>query len=501
MKSFVKDYEESFSIFRKKYEILYGTLWTYWRRNPAVVIPKKVTRIHSNAFFKKDMIEKITIPEGLKEIAAMSFLDCVNLKSVYISNLAAWCSISFDDDYANPLCQAKKLYLNGELITSLAIPEGITEIKNFAFEGCEPLTEVIIPSGVTRIGWSAFRDCVNLKSITIPNTVKFIGRSMIGGCINLKNIFYQGTKADWEAIEKWKIGMEWNAETGKYTIHCEDGDIEKQEPDSPSANKKKPEPTNIEPIKFATQEDENIFRVEKELKKEKRSGNYILVGMNPDRKPIYEEIGSDSARSFLVCSKGRKSEKQLHAVLRGMIASQRAFIGEEKKVYLFWKDSNWSQVVSPEEPIEDPLVKSKELLFEELYNETMRRIDIKRKCEKGADFSQIKKSWPWLIVFMRYSKKSPLPVQEWCEVASCWTNAIKILPVFFCDEVLTKSQESVFARVTNQLVFQASARQLRSYLAYASYTSKPYYEEEFLYWKLAHFLPLPEHLYVWFLKD
>ena len=57
----------------------------------------------------------------------------------------------------------------------VAIPEGVTSIRNEAFYYCNKLTSITIPNSVTSIGEDAFNWCSRLESITIPDSVTSIG--------------------------------------------------------------------------------------------------------------------------------------------------------------------------------------------------------------------------------------------------------------------------------------------------------------------------------------
>lgn len=129
----------------------------------------------------------------MTSIGDQAFWACENLTAVHISNIEAWCKISFGGSGANPLRDAQNLYLNGELVTELAIPETITLIGTYAFEGCSSITSISIPMGVTEIGNSAFYNCGSLASINIPNSVTSIGGSAFSGCNSLTSITIPGS--------------------------------------------------------------------------------------------------------------------------------------------------------------------------------------------------------------------------------------------------------------------------------------------------------------------
>ena len=73
-------------------------------------------------------------------------------------------------------------------LTSITIPNSVTNIGGYAFYGCTSLTSITIPNSVTSIGDYAFSRCSNLTSITIPNSVTSIGDYAFSRCSSLTSI-------------------------------------------------------------------------------------------------------------------------------------------------------------------------------------------------------------------------------------------------------------------------------------------------------------------------
>ena len=146
-----------------------------------VTLLEGVTSIGKEAFRGWSMdgsvsnLSSITIPSSLKSIGSSAFANCTSLNAVHIKDVASWCGIDFDGEKSNPLTFAHHLFMNGNEVTNLVIPEGVTTIKQYAFSGDEGLTSVTIPSSMTSIERDAFKDCSNLKAVHIKNVASWCG--------------------------------------------------------------------------------------------------------------------------------------------------------------------------------------------------------------------------------------------------------------------------------------------------------------------------------------
>ena len=186
-----------------------------------IVIPDSVTDIGYDAFddtswynnqpngviyagqvvykYKGEMPENtaIILNEGTKIINGYVFRDCMNLTSITIPNSVTEIGISTFENCTNleymtmpnsVTSIGSSAFYGCSSLTSINISDGVTEIDSDAFKGCSSLTSITIPDSVTSIGYDAFEDCSSLTSINIPDGVTELYGSVFDHCSSLTSI-------------------------------------------------------------------------------------------------------------------------------------------------------------------------------------------------------------------------------------------------------------------------------------------------------------------------
>ena len=168
----------------------------------SVTLPSSVRTINNGAFLNCTQLSSVTLNEGLTDIGSQAFTN-TNLTSLALPASLVYVSASAFPAGLTTLTVAeentKYQVINNCLVDKnsgalvwaprgATMPEGITEIADYAFENRDDLTEFVVPSTVTRIGDYAFTNCDNLTSIVVPEGVTEMGYGVFEYCTGLKEV-------------------------------------------------------------------------------------------------------------------------------------------------------------------------------------------------------------------------------------------------------------------------------------------------------------------------
>ena len=129
-------------------------------------------------------LTSITIPNSVTSIGNYAFNGCKGLTSIIVESGN---TVYDSRNNCNAIIEtATNTLIAGCMNTT--IPNSVTSIGVYAFCNCSSLASVTIPSNVTSIGESAFSGCTSLTSITIPNSVTSIGSNAFRNCSSLTSI-------------------------------------------------------------------------------------------------------------------------------------------------------------------------------------------------------------------------------------------------------------------------------------------------------------------------
>ncbi|MBP3688824.1 MAG: leucine-rich repeat domain-containing protein [Bacteroidaceae bacterium] len=168
-----------------------------------VVIPNSITSINDNTFRNCSSLKSVTIPKSVTSIGRDAFSGCTSLTKAEFASIESLCKIEFSNFSSNPLYNAKHLYINGQEVTDVVIPNSVTSIGEFAFCGCTGMTSLTIPNSVTSIGQYAFYVCA-LQTI-INHCDNDIAKDVFSDRMYLHTQLYvpEGTVWDYIFNTKW----------------------------------------------------------------------------------------------------------------------------------------------------------------------------------------------------------------------------------------------------------------------------------------------------------
>lgn len=140
-----------------------------------VILPNSVDTIEQRAF-NGCSLKHIELPQSLKYIGPSAFDGAASLTSLAVPE-----NVSNIPSFMCYECSSLK---------SVTLPEGITTIENFAFYNCKSLSNINIPQSVQSIGDYAFDNCRSLTSVTIPEGITGISDFAFRQCSSLKEVYF-----------------------------------------------------------------------------------------------------------------------------------------------------------------------------------------------------------------------------------------------------------------------------------------------------------------------
>ena len=191
-----------------------------------VTLPASVQKIGKQAFAECTKLEKVKLGKGtkLKEIGKQAFKNCRKLNTGFVPEGVKVAKDAFDgagkkketptpnpDPTPTPTATPYPFVIEDGVLVSvkssaekLTVPDGVKEIGPNAFSGLKKLKTVVLPDSVEKIGKEAFANCKKLEKVKLgkKSKLKEIGKHAFLNCANLDPKFVpDGVKVAKNAFE------------------------------------------------------------------------------------------------------------------------------------------------------------------------------------------------------------------------------------------------------------------------------------------------------------
>ncbi|MEA4987439.1 MAG: leucine-rich repeat domain-containing protein, partial [Anaerovorax sp.] len=150
-----------------------------------LVVGSGVTSVGGYAFSKCAALQSVVLPAGLLTIGQFAFNQCTSLENINFPN-----SLTSIKTQAFNSCKIASLDLSGH--TSLG------NLEAYTFSGCSALTSVKLPDQMTEIGRDAFAACSSLVEVKLSANLQKIGMSAFEGCRSLERVEFPATLTNLE---------------------------------------------------------------------------------------------------------------------------------------------------------------------------------------------------------------------------------------------------------------------------------------------------------------
>lgn len=139
-----------------------------------LTIPKGITVINNNAFYRCKSLTKLIVEADVPSIDRYAFGDCSNLTNVVITG-----NVTKLDSSAFYSC---------DKLVSVLLPASLDTIGPQVFSGCFSLTSITLPPNLKTVTRESFKGCTSLTSVTLGDQVEIIGSSAFNGCKKLASL-------------------------------------------------------------------------------------------------------------------------------------------------------------------------------------------------------------------------------------------------------------------------------------------------------------------------
>lgn len=191
-----------------------------------------VTEVARNAFYGREALRKVVLPEGIVSVGESAFAACENLTEIELpQSLRLVGNYAFESEnltyfeendlfyLGNPNDRYVYLAFANKNIKIANIAKGCRMVAARAFFSCESLKEVYLPSGLRSVERQAFGYCPNLEKFVMNKDVERIGSFVFAYCPSLAEIVFQGRAREWESVERiW----DWRYDCSVERVVCTD---------------------------------------------------------------------------------------------------------------------------------------------------------------------------------------------------------------------------------------------------------------------------------------
>jgi len=155
-------------------------------------VPESVKTLATDSFRGVSALQTIRLPDGLKRIEEEAIFYCTNVQNLTLPDSLEYLGFNA---------------LKGIAITSLTVPQGITEISGI--QNCSQLQTVDLPSQLTKLGWACFASCGALTTVTCraatPPAITASDHVFNNTPISSATLKVPaGTEGDYRTAEGWK---------------------------------------------------------------------------------------------------------------------------------------------------------------------------------------------------------------------------------------------------------------------------------------------------------